>query len=153
MTSGRTAIAASIVKRSPSARYAGPADPDQVLEATIVIRRPPAVQTSGRTREEIEKSLSADAEDIAAVTAFAHRYGLTVKEVSPEKRIVRVEGRVQNFNQAFGTELARFEESDGGTFLSYDGPLTIEPDIAGRITAALGLNQTPVARPRQPAPH
>ena len=155
MTSERSEIAGSVVRRSSSASYVGPADPNQVIEATIVIRRPIPMQEAGyspalsssKTRDEIEKSLSADATDIAAVTDYARRFGLTVKETSPEKRALRVEGPVHSVDDAFGIKLASFEGPDG-TFLSYDGPLTAEADVAGRIMAVLGLHQAPVAKPR-----
>ena len=151
MTSGRIEIAGSVVRRSPSASYVGPADPNQVVDATIVIRRPTAMQKAGHSaafsRDEIEKSLSADAADIAAVTDFARRFGLAVEETSPEKRTVRVEGPAHSIDRAFGIKLAYFD-GPNGTFLSYDGPLTAESDVAGRIVAVLGLHQEPVARPR-----
>ncbi len=154
MTSGRSEIAGSIVPRNPSASHLRPADPNQVIDATIVIRRPFATAGAGpsaafattRTRDEIEKSLSADAVDIGAITNFARRYGLTVKEISPEKRSVRVAGPVSSFDRAFGIELGYFDEPHG-TFLSYDGPLTAESEVAPRIVAVLGLHQAPVARP------
>jgi hypothetical protein len=41
-----------------------------------------SVPSSGKTRDEIEDSLSASAVDMTAVTDFAQRYGLTVLEVS-----------------------------------------------------------------------
>jgi len=154
MTGGRTEIAGSTVRRSPSQIQTRPADPNRVIEATIVIRRPPASEPAGpsafsqaRTRDEIEKSLSADAADIAAVTDFARRYGLTVKEVSPEKRTVQVKGPVSRFDRAFGIELACFKEPNG-SFLSYEGPLTVESGMAAGIMAVLGLDQSPVARSR-----
>jgi kumamolisin len=155
MTGARGEIAGSAVGRSPSVSCVGPADPNQVVEATIVIRRPATMQmagqstafSSGKTRDEIEKSLSADAADIAAVSDFARRYGLTVKETSPEKRTVRVEGPVHSVDRAFGIQLAYFDDPNG-TFLSYEGPLTAESDVAPRIIAVLGLHQQHVAKPR-----
>jgi hypothetical protein len=54
---------------------------------------------------------------------------LTVQEVSPAKRIVRLEGPVHSMNHAFGIELAYFDGPDG-TFLGYDDPLNLESDVA-----------------------
>lgn len=145
MAEERSEIAGSVVPRSDAVRRLRPADPKQIVESTIVIRRPPAPVLSGKTRAEIEKSLSASPEDIIAITAFAQRYGLTVKEVSPEKRIVRVEAPAQNMNRAFGINLAYFE-GPKGTYLSYDGPLRVDSEISAIIAAVLGLNQEPVAK-------
>jgi len=150
MADARAEIPGSTVKRSATARCQRPADPNQVIEATIVIRRPaaPAEGFSGKTRDEIERSLSAPATDIAAVVDFARRYELTVKEVSPEKRIVRVEGSAQQMERAFGIELGYFDGPDG-SFLSYDGPLTAPSEVAEKIAAVLGLHQAPVAKTRR----
>ncbi len=144
MTGGRSEIAGSVVPRSEAVRRVRPADPNQIVEITIVIRRPASLP-SGKTRDEIEQSLSASAADIAAVTDFARRYGLTLEEVSPAKRIVRVEGPARAMNVAFGIELAYFD-GPNGTFLSYAGPLTVESEVAPSIAAVLGLHQEPVAK-------
>ena len=158
MPGDRAEIAGSVARRSETARLARPADPNRIVEATIVLRRPvdqehgagesPA-RSAGKTREEIERSLSASASDIAAVTDFIQSAGLTVKEVSPAKRIVRVEGAAARINRAFGIELGYFD-APGGSFLSYAGPLTAPSEIAPKIVAVLGLHQEPIAKPRKP---
>jgi kumamolisin len=150
MADARVEIPGSTVSRGATARGLRPADPCQMVEATIVIRRPaaPADGFSGKTRDEIEKSLSAPAGDIAAVADFARQFGLTVKEVSPEKRIVRVEGSVPQMDGAFGIELGYFGGPDS-SFLSYDGALTAPSQVAGKIAAVLGLDQAPVAKTRE----
>jgi kumamolisin len=153
----RTEIAGSVGRLTEAERCVRPADPNQIVRVTIVIRRPtsPAqsagelhsVPSSGKTRDEIEDSLSASAVDMTAVTDFAQRYGLTVLEASPAKRMVRVEGPAQSMNLAFGTALAYFD-GPNGTFLSYKGPLAVESDVAVSIMAVLGLDQEPVAKSR-----
>jgi Pro-kumamolisin, activation domain len=149
MTGGRSEIAGSVVTRSKAACPVRPADPNQIVQITIVIRRPASLATSaGKTRDEIEQSLSASEADVTAVTDFARRYGLTLKEVSAAKRMVRVQGPAQAMNRAFGIELAYFEGPDG-TFLSYAGPLTVESQVAPSIAAVLGLHQEPVAKSHQ----
>jgi kumamolisin len=149
MTGGRSEIAGSVVTRSEPARPVRPADPNQIVDITIVIRRPASLAASaGKTRDEIEQSLSASADDITAVTDFAEHYGLTLKEVSPAKRMVRVEGTAQAMNRAFGIELAYFD-GPNGSFLSYAGPLTVESQVAPSIAAVLGLHQEPVAKSHQ----
>jgi kumamolisin len=127
------------------------ADPSQAIEATIVIRRPAGrklAANSGQSRAEIEQQLAADPADLAAVSDFAQRYHLSVVEQSPEKRILRVAGSAQQMNRAFGIELEQYEGPCGERFLSYDGPLTVPSSVSAAITAVLGLDQGPVARPR-----
>jgi kumamolisin len=147
MAAGRTEIPGSVVTRPGTVRPARPADPNQMVEVSVVLRRPEGAPTLGKTRDEIARSLSAPPDEISAVTQFARRYGLEVVEASPAQRTVRLKGPVRNINRAFGTNLAYFT-SPGGTFLSYDGPLRVDSEIAPRIIAVLGLDRKPAAKPR-----
>lgn len=124
-----------------------PADPNQRIQVTVVIRRPTAPAERGSTRQEIERSLSASPADIAAVTDLAERYGLAIQEVSPAKRTIRLEGSAQSMNRAFGIDLAYFD-GPNGSYLSYDGSLTVPAELDGKIVAVLGLHQEPVAKSR-----
>jgi kumamolisin len=147
----RIAISGSEVKRSGALRRMQAADPNQAIEATIVIRRPAGAKPaahSGKSRAEIEKQLAANPADMAAVRDFARRCGLSVVEESPEKRTVRVAGTVEQMNDAFGIEVGQFAGPGGERFLSYDGPLTVPSSVSAAITAVLGLDQQAVARPR-----
>jgi len=147
MSAGRTEIPGSVVTRSDTVRPVHSADPNETVEATVVLRRPDAAPTPGRTREEIARSLCASPGEISGITDFARRYGLDVIEASAASRTVRLQGPAQNMNRAFGTHLAYFAGPDG-TFLSYDGPLTVDSEIAPRIIAVLGLDRKPAAKPR-----
>lgn len=150
MPNDRVTISGSEVKRSGALRRTQAADPIQAIEATIVIRRPVGrlAANSGKTRAEIEQQLAADPADLAAVSDFAHSNGLSVIEESPEKRTLRVAGTVQHMSEAFGIQMWRFEGLGGEPFLSYDGPLTLPSSVSDVITAVLGLDQQPVAKPR-----
>jgi len=150
MAGERTEIAGSAVARPAAVRRLHSADPNQIVEATIVIRRPSALSPAAggsETREEIARSLAANPNDMSAITGFARRSGLEVIEASPAKRMVRVKGTAQDMNRAFGTDLAYFE-GPNGTYLSYDGALAVESQLAPSIVAVLGLDQKPVATPR-----
>ncbi len=151
MANDRVAISGSEVKRSGALRRVQAADPNQAIEATIVIRRPVGAKLavdSGKSRAEIERQLAADPADVAAVVEFACSHGLSVVEQSPEKRTVHVAGTVEQMNDAFGIEVGQFAGPGREHFLSYDGPLTVPGSVAAAITAVLGLNQQPVARAR-----
>jgi len=127
------------------------ADPNQAIEATIVVRRPAGrnlAANPGQSRAEIEQQLAADPADFTAVSDFAQRYNLSVVEQSREKRILRVAGSAQQMNEAFGIELELYEGPGGERFLSYEGLLSAPSSVSAAITAVLGLDQQPVARPR-----
>jgi len=157
MEESRSEIAGSVVRRSGTVRRTGEADPTQVIEFTIVIRPPVqaaqssedllAGRSSGKTRDQVEKELSADDADMRAVSDFAHRSGFHVLEANPAERRLRVSGAVQEINQAFGIRLAYFD-GPNGSFLSYDGPLTAPASVSQRILAVLGLHRDQVAKPR-----
>lgn len=151
MDAGRTEIPGSVVSRSDSVRAVHPADPKETVEATVVLRRPHAAPASGETREKIARAFAARPDDISAVADFARRFGLDVVEASAAKRTVRLRGPVQNMNRAFGTCLAYFPGADG-TFLSYDGPLSVESEIAPHVLAVLGLDRKPAAKSRESVP-
>ena len=158
VTDDRVAIFGSEVNRSGALRPTEAADPNEAIEATIVIRRPATAQHaaadllagrhSGKTREEIETQLAADPADVKTVIDFARRHGLTVVEQSPVKRAVRVAGTLQQMNIAFGIQLAYVAGTGGSRFLSYDGPLKVPAAVSPAITAVLGLHREPVASPR-----
>ena len=158
MADDRIAIPGSTVSRSGAVLRTRAADPNQTIEATIVIRRAnsSANQTqdllsgrpSGKTRDEIEQELAATPADLKAVTDFAHQQGLTVVDQSAAKRTVRLRGTAAQMNAAFGIQLAEFEHPGGASYLSYDGSLTVPQQLSSIITAVLGLHQEPAARSR-----
>jgi hypothetical protein len=97
------------------------------MTVTLVIRRPAAADLTGKSRDEIGREISADPEDVEAVTNFAKARGLTVSDVSAAKRSVQVEGTPQQLNDIFGPG--------------------IPSELSGILIAALGLSQSPVAKP------
>ncbi len=151
MPDDRIVIPGSGAKLSGALRRVQAADPDQAIEATIVIRRPAARLLAahiGQSRAEIEQQLAADPADMAAVRNFAGHAGLSIVEESPVKRIVRVAGTIRQMNAAFGIEIGQYQDADGKSMVSYEGPLTAPASAASVITAVLGLDQQPAARPR-----
>lgn len=79
-------------------------------------------------------------QDIAAVEAFAKQYGLQVTEASADKRTVKVAGSVEALGRAFGVELNGF-----GSYVGYQGPLTVPNNLSGIVMAVLGLDTRPIA--------
>ena len=100
----------------PNARVVGPADPNERIEVTILVRprlsgaapvspdelgaRLPA-ERQHLTREEFEAAQGADPADLAKVQDFARPNNLEVLEVSVARRTVRLGGTVAAFSAAF----------------------------------------------------
>jgi kumamolisin len=131
-----------------------------MVQATVVLRRRaratmPKLEEFGyrqnntrnyHTREEFGVLHGADPADIASIEAFAHDNGLTVSERSANRRSVVLKGTAANMQKAFGTTLAHYDTPAGG-YRGRTGTLTIPANLTGVITAVLGLDNRPIAKP------
>jgi kumamolisin len=149
MTS-RTAIAGSSRAPLPGATVIAPVDPDERIEATIVLRRAaplPAPQAGVvLSREAFIAQHAARPSDADAIAAFAHDHGLTVTAVHLDRRSMRVAGPAAAMQEAFGTELSQFD-SPRGRYCGRVGALTLPASIAPLVDAVLGLDNRPMAKP------
>jgi len=124
---------------------------------TILCRTPPAAQAKveailrgdapAMSREQAAQTSGADPRDIAAVTQFAEAHGLHVVESSVSERSVKASGTVAQMEAAFGTRLRACTDGSG-TYLYYDGVLTVPSSLSGVIEGVLGLDQRPIATAR-----
>ncbi len=144
----------------PDARAIGPADQDERLEVSVIVRpqAPEALEDqvshlargdrSGGplSREAFAAAHGASAADLTAVKAFAHSHGLGVVQEHAARRTVVLSGTVAQFNEAFGVELKRYEYA-GGTYRGREGVIQIPEELAAVIEAVLGLDNRPQARP------
>src|ERR1017187_1455963 len=109
---------------SPKAKLVGPADPNEKLPVTIVLRRRPDgppmpnfdsyASIPPRHRRplpetEFAAKYGAAPSDIESVSKFASAAGLTVVETSAARRSVIVSGTVAQMEKAFGVTLGRYE--------------------------------------------
>jgi kumamolisin len=157
VSSGRIPLEASYSRIPAGSRTTSDPDPSTHIEVTILVRRRSGSGASEHvdailrgeapalSREEAATSMGADPEDLDRVTAFAAAQGLTVIEMSPARRSVRVSGTVAQMEAAFGTRLHSCEIA-GRVYICYDGALSIPAELAGILRAVLGLDQRPVAR-------
>jgi kumamolisin len=139
----------------------GAPDPQQRIDVTLVLRRQPG--STGPTqpehvearlpgqrryvdRKEFAEAHGASLEDIGKVQAFAHDHRLTVVEVSPARRMVRLSGSVADLSAAFGVYLAHYEHPEG-KYRSRTGPIYVPENLDGIVTAVLGFTDRPVAKP------
>jgi len=144
----------------PGARVVAKADPAERLEATVVLRhrQHEALQEKVRrlstadnaerhlTHIEYAQQFGADPADVDALRQFASRHGLAVVEEHPARRTIVLSGAVAQFNAAFGVDLEQFEH-DGGTYRGRTGRIHLPDELNGVITAVLGLDNRPQARP------
>ena len=143
----------------PGGKDVGPADPNQQIEVSVVLRHgsksgdlPALDQMASRlprerkylTREEFAKQHGASAQDIEKIRAFAAQYGLKVANLA--SRTVKLTGTVQAFNDAFGVSLRRYDHASG-SYRCRTGALTIPADLDGIIEGVLGLDNRPQAKP------
>ena len=98
------------------------------------------------SRGEFSVLHGADPTDIAAIEAFAHENGLTVVESSAARRSVVLKGTAANMQTAFGTKLAHYTIT-AGEYRGRTGPLTIPANLHDIVTAVLGLDNRPIAKP------
>jgi kumamolisin len=141
-------------EREPEAgaRRVGPAPGDERVEVTVVVRprlalEPRAASGEERmSRAEYAEAFGADGADLERVESFARDRGLELLGTSVARRSVELGGSVAQMNEAFGTELERWESPDGA-FRGRTGPLHVPEGIAEVVEAVLGLDDRPQATP------
>jgi kumamolisin len=154
----RVQIPGSAPQHPAEGHVATPADPNQKVIASVIVRRRPAAGDleerlfSGRfqplSQNEAAEAIGADPGDLEAVRSFAERYGMKIVDENAATRTIRVSGTVQQMDEAFGVRLGWFPGPDGRNHLSYEGTLSVPEQVAGVIMAVLGLDQRPIARHR-----
>jgi kumamolisin len=97
------------------------------------------------TRAEFAEQHSASPAAIRQVELFAGENNLTVVEISPARRTVKLEGTAANMLQAFGCKMARYQHG-GTTYRGRSGMIHIPQDLAASVVAVLGLDNRPQAK-------
>jgi kumamolisin len=143
------------------AKCVGACDPAEQIEVIVMLRRKdeagfrqmmtkiesgdaPAQPVS---REEFAQRFGASDSDIDKVRAFAQQYGLTVVRAQADTRSVVLKGTVEQFQKAFDVKLERFQHHGIGEFRGRAGPVNVPADMHDAVTAVLGLDSRPQARP------
>src|SRR5260370_8275142 len=157
----------------PGAKAIGATSPDQLLQVTVLLRsraqaedaktgntrattgERAAVETLQKQRSEERQHLTREKfleqrgaleEDIRKVEDFAQEYGLSIVETNLAKGSVKLGGSVASFDRAFDVELLNYEHP-GGSYRGRTGPVHIPTELDGIVTAVLGLDNRPQARP------
>jgi len=148
-------------ERAPlaGARDVGPADRDERLQVTVLLRRRNAAELAGRlgalhagdnsagslSRGDFAASYGADPADACAVASFAQDHALTVASENLARRTVILSGTVAQFEEAFAVALRRLE-LPGGACRGRTGPVHLPEELSGVVEAVLGLDDRPQAK-------
>ena len=138
---------------------AGQLNESETITVTLVLRRRaqvPAALVIGPetvTHEELDAQYGAETDDIALVTSTMTELGLTVTDTHQGSRRMMVSGTIGALSAAFGTTLTLVTspQPDGtgqATHRYRSGSLSVPAELAGIVTAVLGLDDRPVARPQ-----
>jgi kumamolisin len=87
------------------------------------------------------------ADDFKLVQEFAQDHGLSVVATEPAKRLVKLSGTAAQFQAAFQTTLAHYDDGKR-TFRGRSGALKLPVELHPVVEAVLGLDSRPAAQPR-----
>ncbi len=144
----------------------GPADPEEQITVTVVVRPRRAApelhsdQTLADllprdrrhlTREEFEDRHGAHPDDLAQIESFARAHGFKVVEASAARHSVILRGKSGDFCKVFRVEMNQHDH-ERGRHRGMSGPIHIPKELAGAVETVLGLHDRPCALRHMPAP-
>lgn len=137
--------------RRPVGVRVGDVPNDEVLEISVILKPKTRIAPLQRgdapiSREEFAARHGADSGAIDQLKAFAKEYNLTVTEVAPERRTVKLKGTAADMSKAFEVPFERFEV-EGTRYRARTGAIQVPAELAGSIEAVLGLDNRPHAKP------
>jgi kumamolisin len=143
----------------PDAQPAGLLDIYAEITVTVLLRRraevPEELITGPETltSAELAAQYGSDPDDIALATEVLGRYGLTATGSYPGSRRLMMRATIEEMSEAFGTTLTQVAsphpDGTGSVVHRYrSGTLSIPAELDGIVTAVLGLDNRPVARPQ-----
>jgi kumamolisin len=152
MAQDRSTLYGSEREPPPGTRL-GDADPGETAVISVYLRAPTpngAPPTPGRFRARAEVRADRErglADALKRLETFAAAHELAVVERNPARRLVRLQGSIAQLQAAFGARLHRYEH-EGRSFRARTGALSAPSDVAAVVEAVLGLDQRPVATPK-----
>ncbi|GAB5095265.1 S53 family peptidase [Caballeronia sp. HLA56] len=143
------------------AQCVGACDPGEQIEVIVMLRRKDEAAfdqmmkhieagdapAQSVTRADFGKRFGASQEDVDKVKKFAEQYGLTVVRAEAETRSVVLKGTIEQFQKAFDVKLERFQHHNMGEYRGQAGPVHVPDEVHDAVTAVLGLDSKPQARP------
>ena len=145
----------------PGAQIVAPADPNEHMEVSVLVRRRalPAMrsrvaslargdQSSGfLSREQFAQTHGAAPADFAAVKKFASQHGLSVRLEHAGRRTIILTGTVAQFSAAFAVQLHKMRHPQGVIYRGRTGAIQLPVELDGIVEAVLGLDSRPQAKP------
>jgi kumamolisin len=138
------------------------ADPDNVLEVTLILRRAqeisdedvirkslePVASRTYLTLDQLAKAHGAKPEDISKVVAFAHEHGLAVVSQNAAARTVKLSGTVAALQKAFSVDLKIYQDSAGKrSYRGRTGQIHLPDELADIVQSVHGLDNRDQAKP------
>jgi kumamolisin len=149
MAAERVVLAGSERKPIESAKVVGTPNPSEVIQVTVLLRRPkpiqPRAQAEPLSREAFAAEYGADPADADRVEEFAQEHDLTVVNVDLARRSIVLSGAIAGMNEAFGTQLKLYQ-CEYGPYRGRTGNLYIPVDLQDTIVGVFGLDNRPQAQ-------
>lgn len=157
--SAATPLAGSHRAAAPASTPVGPVDGQDRAVVTLVLRRRGTLPDVGGpllSRAELAERAGARPDDIALVVGLLRAHGLEVLSATQDTaadRLVRVTGPVTVLAGLFGTSLELVASADPRSGLAVThrqrtGELMLPAELTDVVTAVLGLDDRPQARPQ-----
>jgi kumamolisin len=147
----RSLLSGSERKPQDGARVVGTANPTDIIEVTVVVRRRNPLEISGEvtrvSREEFAERYGANPADLPPIEGFAREHDLTIVDVNLARRAVVVSGTVANMNEAFGTQLKLYQGPEG-VYRGRTGGLYIPVALQEIVIGVFGLDERTQAHSR-----
>jgi kumamolisin len=145
----------------PGAQIVAPADPNEHMEVSVLIRRRalPAMRSrvaslargdqSGGflSRAQFAQTHGAAPADFAAVRKFANQHGLGVRLEHAGRRTIILTGTVAQFSAAFAVRLQKMRHESGLIYRGRTGTILLPSELGDIVEAVLGLDNRPQAKP------
>jgi kumamolisin len=143
----------------PGAKVVAPADPDEQIMVTLVVRpRQPVSELHADrqlavrlprerhylSREEFEDRHGAHPDALAPLEKFARAHGFEIQEISAGRHSVVLQGRAGDFSRVFGVEMLLYDHARG-PHRGIRGPIHIPKELGKFVYSVLGLHNRPCA--------
>ena len=143
----------AVPTRPDNALSISPTDPDEVIYASIMVRRSNhgtitlkeyadgviSGLYSTMSHAEFKDAFGSDRAELDAVAAFAQSYGIQVEDVHRSSGTVRLIGPISAFNSAFDITLNTVTTEDR-TYITYSGEVSIPEELYDMIDHVMGLD-------------
>ena len=136
--------------RQPLGNRVGDQSADEMIEVSVILKPktraavPQSAAWPFRAKSS-QPNMAPTARVIEKVKQFAKENDLTVSEVSPERRTVKLKGTAANMMRAFEVKLDRYEH-EGHQYRARTGSIKLPAGLAPSVEAVLGLDNRPQAK-------